>query len=123
MARRHRPTEGIVRTLLEEIDLTLPGGETVEVNFTRVTEWEYDAHYGADADGNRGMPMTGFMDSDPEGVTINHDDCPSTPLEDEPRDRQAEILSAIEAWEKEHPAEEPEDDGEDDHNPWDDDGD
>jgi hypothetical protein len=78
-----------------------------------VTEWEYDPHYGADADGHRGMPMTFHADADPEDVTINHDDCPSTPLDEESRERQAEILAAIEAWQETHPAEAPEDDGDD----------
>ena len=35
----------------------------VQVTFNRKTEWGHDAHYGADADGNRGMPMT-FIEED-----------------------------------------------------------
>jgi hypothetical protein len=34
-------------------------------------------------------------------------------LDEESRERQAEILAAIEAWQETHPAEAPEDDGDD----------
>jgi hypothetical protein len=75
-----------------------------------VTEWEYDPHYGADADGHRGMPMTFHADADPEDITINHEDCPSTPLDEESRERQAEILAALDQWMKDHDAEAPDPD-------------
>ena len=40
-----------------EFEQTLADGRTVLLTFTRETEWDIDRHWGADADGRRGVPM------------------------------------------------------------------
>lgn len=42
---------------------TVLAGRNVCIDFDRVTVFSHDAHYGADADGRRGWPMT-FIDDD-----------------------------------------------------------
>jgi hypothetical protein len=37
--------------------------QCIEITFDRVVVFSYDPHYGADADGRRGIPMT-FIDED-----------------------------------------------------------
>ena len=49
-----------IKTTLEEVQI---GAHEATIEFTRVTTWSHDAHYGADADGNRGVPMD-FIDED-----------------------------------------------------------
>lgn len=45
-------------------------GDTVRVEFDRVTHWYHDAHYGADADGNRGIPVDDIDEELAEDVRV-----------------------------------------------------
>ena len=82
------------RTLVEA---DLPGVGYVQ--WTRVTEWEYDADYGDDADGNRGVPMWGDQDEEPEDVQVRVDD---GDWADPPAHQLPAILAAIDAYQKQH---------------------
>jgi hypothetical protein len=53
----------------ESFDTQLDGRD-VCVEFTRVTTYSYDPTYGADADGNRGVPMDFIDDDHTEAITI-----------------------------------------------------
>jgi hypothetical protein len=51
--------------------ITLDGDREAEVTFTRVVEFDYDSRYGADADGNRGVPRWSFDEDPPENVKVS----------------------------------------------------
>lgn len=92
----------------ETFDAIIDGREC-QIEFTRVTVFSHDAHYGADADGNRGMPMD-FIDEDyAEGdvliAFIEDDDGPVVA----PKVFQAEVDKAVEAYIKSHEPTAPED--------------
>ena len=64
-----------------------------EVRFNRKTEWSHDSNYGADADGNRGIPMT-FIDEDyAVDISVNDSD-----IKDYPSYFQEEIKKEINHW-------------------------
>ena len=89
----------------ESFDAIIDGREC-QIEFTRVTTFVHDAHYGADADGNRGMPMD-FIDEDiAEDVCISfiEDDGPM-PV---PKHLEAEVEKAVDAYIESHEAEAPE---------------
>lgn len=83
-------------------DATIDGREC-QIEFTRVTTWAHDAHYGADADGNRGVPMDFVEEDCAEAITINFIDEPGEPVTAQSiRDQHpllyAEIAKAIDAY-------------------------
>ncbi|MCR4300847.1 MAG: hypothetical protein NUV51_04490 [Sulfuricaulis sp.] len=81
----------------ETFDAVIDGREC-QIEFTRVTTFVHDAHYGADADGNRGVPMD-FIDEDlAEGDALIY----YTDTEDDfvvvPAALRAEVDKAIDAY-------------------------
>lgn len=63
------------------------------VSFQRYTLFSYDPNYGADADGNRGIPMT-FIDEDyAVDISVNDSD-----IKDYPSYFQEEIKKEINHW-------------------------
>jgi hypothetical protein len=100
-----------IRRPVEEVPITLDS-LTFELAWIRVTLWEYDAHYGADADGNRGQAVWGFMDDTPEEITLRHPESQTVTIyEDLTAKEQAEVLAVIEAWQHAHPPDQEPDEG------------
>jgi len=83
-------------------------GLDITIGFTRTTVFSHDAHYGSDADGNRGWPMD-FIEEDEATdifVTVNDQTIPVILLDNAER-----VMEAIEVFMKEHdpePMEQPE---------------
>jgi hypothetical protein len=93
------------RTSREEIEFDAVLGVGVEsvISFTRITSFSYDPHYGADADGRRGWPMT-FIDEDLfENVKLNGE-----PLGTYPTDVVRDVNAKVEKYLEDHLPEEPE---------------
>ena len=88
----------VMKNQTEESFDTIIGGRNVCLEFTRVTVFVHDAHYGADADGNRGWPMD-FIDEDyAEDVLVEFDGEGSGAI----LDVQTEVDSAIEKYLESH---------------------
>jgi hypothetical protein len=60
-----------VRTTIEDVMI---GVHSAVIEFDRVTTWVHDAHYGADADGNRGMAVDMIDEDYAENVTVQFDE-------------------------------------------------
>jgi len=67
MSRYIRP----VHTVSIDFDAVI-GTSEVCISFTRRTTWSYDPHYGSDADGNRGMPLTSIDEDWGDNVTATY---------------------------------------------------
>lgn len=114
-----RSDSGIVRTDCS-VEMTLDG-RGVEVTWVRVTQWDYDANYGADADGNRGVPMWDYSDDEPERVVIeDYTAGTKTPIEALPKAQQALVDAAIDAAQRETDPNWPEDEPDEppEEEPW-----
>jgi hypothetical protein len=57
-----------VKTTLEEVDLA---GREATIEFTRVTVTTHDPNYGADADGNRGVPRDEIDEDYAEDIRVS----------------------------------------------------
>ena len=88
-------------------DHALTDGREVCIEFERVTVSSPE-HYGADADGNRGIWITSIDDDRAEQVTVEFYGAgpdgrgPATRLEDLHADTRAEVDAAIEAYLDKH---------------------
>lgn len=79
-----------------EFDATIKSVDCT-VSFDRVVTTSYDPHYGADADGRRGMPRW-FIDGDEaENITVAVDEGPEPDAED--------VKAAVAAYMEENPPE------------------
>ena len=103
-----------VRTTIEDVKV---GVHVACIEFDRVTTWTHDAHYGADADGNRGMAMD-FIDEDyAENVTVTFDgDREALPLKALSAFQQFTVQGIIDAYLESH---EPDWQEQDDEPDWD----
>ncbi len=110
-------------SFIETIECNPSTPVEVEIEFDRVTTYSHDAHYGADADGNRGRPMD-FVDEDrAENVVVSWDDrTPITldaladawPKEGDRADPKRAVLAAVNAYlERVEPTPEEEEEGPD----------
>ena len=68
-------------------------GEIVPVRFERHFEIAYDSNYGADADGNRGMPMTFVEDDYAEDIVVD-----GIPLIEMTPETQTVVNQEIDSW-------------------------
>ena len=84
-----------------EFETTLADGRTVALSFTRETSWTTDRHWGADADGRRGMPVT-YADEDRAVDVIAH---LITGDHEQPIPVTAEMEAAIDAYLRDVPPE------------------
>lgn len=78
------------------IELSITGNK-FEVFFIRVTEWEEDKNYGADADGRGGISMAVVLSDEAVDAQILHEGQwkPLLELED---DMRLEVEDAVEKW-------------------------
>jgi len=86
-----------------EFDAPL-NGRDVLIRFTRTLAWSWE-HYGADADGNRGMQMLTLDEDDYADVHVQrYDDwdAQSTALAELPAAQQDAVRTLVETWMQEH---------------------
>jgi hypothetical protein len=70
-----------------------------DVKFNRKTKWDYDANYGADADGNRGVPRVDVDDDCAEDITVcKEGECVFLPIETMAKELQERLKKAIDSW-------------------------
>lgn len=67
-------------------------GQDVDIEFTRTTAWSPE-HYGADADGNRGMWIDSIDEDEATDITV--DDKPLSALSTL---EEAEVRRLVDAW-------------------------
>lgn len=70
-------------------------GRDCTIEFTRVTTWVHDAHYGADADGNRGIAVDFINEDYAEDVVMINDDGDPVAV---PELLKAEVDAAVDAY-------------------------
>ena len=106
------------QSTIEGFDTTLEGGIEVYIEFSRRTTFARDYHYGADADGRRGVVLDTIEEDEAEDVKVQFfDEAPLTPSPA----LKAEVDSAVERYIKSvqpTPEEPPEEDEDDDSEAW-----
>lgn len=106
-------------TVRTGFDATI-GGIDVCIEFDRVTSFDTDPNYGADADGNRGMSMTSIDEDAAENIVVSWDDDKDTydnvPVADLPEARRTDVQALVDAYLEKNDPEVPEgdEDGPDD---------
>jgi len=80
-----------------EIDLTLENGGEIIVVFQRNVTYRLDSKYGADADGNRGMP-TWFLEEDSASGILIREGQNFDRLENKTLENQKMIKESVDEW-------------------------
>jgi len=91
----HKIKRSATYTVRESTNATIRGMDA-DIEFDRTFTCDHDAHYGADADGNRGVPMDFIEDEDQTDIQVTfQDENEPQPLGTLPAAEQAEVLAAI----------------------------